>query len=103
MQHSEKQVFRCGFNYIMLTQHITYVKQAEPSLLKLPKNLLKRIREKLVTISENPYVQHNNVTKLKDNAGFRLRVGDWRVIYEIHDGEMIILVVKVAPRGRVYR
>ena len=83
--------------------HVTYVKQAERSLLKLPRNISKRIRAKLAIIAEDPYAQHNNVTKLKNQPGFRLRVGDWRVIYELQDGELIILVVKIAVRGTVYR
>ena len=83
--------------------HVTYVKQAERSLRRLPKNISNRIQEKLVTIAENPYGHHNNVTKLKERPEYRLRVGDWRVIYEIHDGELIILVIKIAPRGSVYR
>lgn len=81
---------------------IIYVKQAERSLLRLPKNILRRIQDKLALIAEDPYSRHNNVTKLKDREEYRLRVGDWRVIYEIHDGELIILVVKIAPRGSVY-
>lgn len=83
--------------------HVTYVKQAERSLRKLPKNISNRIQEKLTIIAENPYGHHNNVTKLKERPEYRLRVGDWRVIYEIHDGELIILVIKIAPRGSVYR
>ncbi|MCP4360710.1 MAG: type II toxin-antitoxin system RelE/ParE family toxin [Chloroflexi bacterium] len=82
---------------------VTYLKQAERKLLKMPRNLSKRIRKKLGQIAENPYAQHNNVTKLRNHPGYRLRVGDWRVIYEIQDGELIILVVKIAPRGEVYR
>ncbi len=82
---------------------VIYEKQAERTLMKLPKNLGDRIRKKLSIIAQNPYEQHNNVTKLKDRPGYRLRVGDWRVIYRILDGQVCILVVKIAPRGSVYR
>lgn len=82
---------------------VTYRKQAERSLSKLPPNLARRIREKLDQIALNPYGQHNNVTKLQDRPGYRLRVGDWRIIYKIVDGELIVLVLKIAPRGSVYR
>ena len=81
---------------------VTYVKQAERSLRKLPKNISRRIQEKIAIIAKNPYGRHNNVTKLKEREEYRLRVGDWRVIYEIHDGELIILVIKIAPRGSAY-
>mgnify|MGYP001171482024 CR=1 FL=1 len=82
--------------------HVTYVKQAERSLRKLPKNTISRIQDKLAIIAKEPYGRHNNVTKLKDREEYRLRIGDWRVIYEIHDGELIILVIKIAPRGSAY-
>jgi mRNA interferase RelE/StbE len=34
---------------------------------------------------------------------WRIRVGDWRVVYRIEDGRLVVLVVTVAPRGGVYR
>ena len=34
---------------------------------------------------------------------WRIRVGDWRVVYRIDDGRVVIIVVRVAPRGGVYR
>ena len=61
------------------------------------------IREKLDAIAANPYAEHPNAKKLQGRDGYRLRVGDWRVIYEIQNDELVILVLKVAPRGEVYR
>jgi mRNA-degrading endonuclease RelE of RelBE toxin-antitoxin system len=49
------------------------------------------------------FAQNPNVTKLQNRPGYRLRVGDWRVIYDVQEGEMIILVLKVGSRGDVYR
>jgi ParE toxin of type II toxin-antitoxin system, parDE len=34
---------------------------------------------------------------------WRVRVGDWRIVYRVDDGVLVVLVVTVAPRGRVYR
>ncbi|MEJ2749038.1 MAG: type II toxin-antitoxin system RelE/ParE family toxin [Anaerolineae bacterium] len=82
---------------------VTYTRQAERSLLKLPRSIVLRLREKIEQLALDPYAQHNNVTKLQNRDGYRLRVGDWRVIYEINDGELIVLVLKIAPRGSVYR
>lgn len=82
---------------------VIYTKQSQRTLLKLPRNLAQRIQTRLDYIALNPYVQDNNVSKLRDRPGYRLRVGDWRIIYEIHDGALIILVLKIAPRGSVYR
>ncbi len=33
---------------------------------------------------------------------WRIRVGDWRIVYAIDDGRLVVLVFRVAPRGRVY-
>lgn len=61
------------------------------------------MRERLDQIAEVPFAQNPNVTKLQNRPGYRLRVGDWRVIYDVQEGEMIILVLKVGSRGDVYR
>ena len=69
----------------------------------MPDHLVTRIQTKLERIALNPYAQYNNVTKLREQPGYRLRVGDWRIIYEIHDDKLVVLVMKIAPRGSVYR
>jgi len=61
------------------------------------------MRERLDQIAEAPFAQNPNVTKLQNRPGYRLRVGDWRVIYDVQEGEMIILVLKVGSRGDIYR
>jgi len=69
----------------------------------MPKNVARLIREKLDQIASDPYAKHNNVTKLQNRPGYRLRVGDWRVIYEIEAERLVILVLKIGPRERIYR
>ena len=61
------------------------------------------MRKKLEQIAVDPYAKHANVTKLQNRPGYRLRIGDWRIIYDIQDEELMILVLKVRPRGEVYR
>lgn len=69
----------------------------------MPRNMAKLIREKLDQLSSDPYIQNPNLSKLQNRPGYRLRVGDWRVIYELHNDHMIILVLKIASRGEIYR
>jgi len=38
-----------------------------------------------------------------DEALYRVRVGDYRIIYEVRDGELVVLVVRVGHRREVYR
>lgn len=82
---------------------VLFSKEAQRALLNLPRPLAVKIREKLILVAKDPHAHHNNVTKLQNRPGYRLRVGDWRVIYEIQNDELVILVVKIAPRGEVYR
>jgi len=82
---------------------IIFKKKAVKSLNKLPRNTAKTIREKLDEIAADPYTEHPNAKKLQGREGYRLRVGDWRVIYEIQNDQLVILVLKVAPRGEVYK
>jgi len=82
---------------------ITYTTQAAKALLKIPRNTANLIREKLEQVAIDPFATIPNAKKLQGRAGYRLRIGDWRVIYEINKNEVIIIVMKIAPRGEVYR
>jgi mRNA interferase RelE/StbE len=81
---------------------LIFTKAARRTLRKIPHDLAQRIRAKVVEIAADPYAQHRNVTKLQNLSGFRLRVGDWRVIYEIHDDELVVVVLKIGSRGDIY-
>jgi mRNA interferase RelE/StbE len=61
-----------------------------------------RIIRKLETIEDNP--RPVGIEKLAgpDNL-YRVRVGDWRIVYAIQDRNLVVLVVKVAHRREVYR
>lgn len=82
---------------------ISYSKEAEKTLQRMPRNMAKLILGKLKDIAVNPYADHPNATKLQGREGYRLRVGDWRVIYKIQNEQLIIVVMKIASRGEVYR
>ena len=43
-----------------------------------------------------------NVKQLVGQPGYRLRVGDWRVIYEVEQGRLLVRVLRIAPRGGAY-
>jgi mRNA interferase RelE/StbE len=82
---------------------LVFKKEAAKSLHKIPRNVAKTIREKLEDVAADPYAEHPNAKKLQGREGYRLRVGDWRVIYEIQNDHLVILVLRVTPRGEVYR
>ena len=72
------------------------------ALSRLPLNWQKRIMVKIKEVAVDPYAPNNNLTKLQGRDGYRPRVGDWRVIYELHDGQLVMLVLDVGARGDIY-
>ncbi len=71
-------------------------------LKKLPKPDRCRIRNKIDSFAEN--LPDPAFTKMKgDNPFHRVRVGDYRIIYEIHEDILVILVLKIGHRKEVYR
>lgn len=82
---------------------LTYLKRAQKSLLAMPRPTAIMIRDKLQHLAVEPYAPNNNVTKLQGREGYRLRVGDWRVVYELRDECLIILIIDIGPRGGMYR
>ena len=75
--------------------------RAEKELDKLDASTAVRIVKALDQLAPDPYAAAN--VKALNGGGFRLRVGDWRVLYDIDDGAVIVLVVKIAHRGTAYR
>ena len=88
----------------MLTVYsVLFTRSADKALRAMPREVARRIRERLDTIARDAYAQHNDATKLQNRPGYRLLVGDWRVIYEIDGERLIILVLRIALRGEAYR
>lgn len=74
----------------------------DKALGKLPVNWQKRVVTKIKEVAVDPYAPNNNLSKLQGRDGYRLRVGNWRVIYELHDDRLVMLVLEVGPRGGIY-
>jgi len=82
---------------------IEYTKEARKALRKMPRNTALLILKKIEELALNPRSKNNNVKELKGVEGYRLRVGDWRILYQIHNNSLQIIIVTIAPRGGVYR
>jgi mRNA interferase RelE/StbE len=82
---------------------IVFSRQAIKSLQRIPYSTARQIREKLAQIANDPFARHINAAKLQGRLGYRLRVGEWRVIYEKQQDELVIFVLRIASRGEVYR
>ena len=82
---------------------IEYHREAFSALARMPRTTAERIRSKIETLAVDPDAPNNNVKKLVDRPGFRLCIGEWRVIYEIQRDRVVILELTVAPRGGAYQ
>lgn len=82
---------------------IEYSKAARRALKAMPRNVAKLIMEKIGKLAVDPLAPNNNIKKLTNHPGYRLRVGDWRVVYTVHEQALLIVVVRIAPRGGVYQ
>ena len=81
---------------------VVTTKSFAKALVKLPLNWQKRIVAKIKDVAVDPHAPNNNLTKRQGRDGYRLRVGDWRVIYELQDERLVMLVLDVGPRGDIY-
>ena len=72
------------------------------SMQRLPKRELLRIKKKIDDLAEN--LPDPATTKMKGNNTFhKIRAGNYRIVYEIHEDRLVILVVKVGHRKDVYK
>ena len=83
----------------------SYAVEIKPSARKeleaLPNHLLSRVVRKIQTLSENP--RPAGCKKLKGYKDlWRIRVGDWRMVYIIDDAVRVVSVTRIAHRREVY-
>lgn len=79
-----------------------FTRDAARALLRMPRDQALRIRRRLGDLAKNPQAAAN-VKKLTEHPGYRLRVGDWRVVYLLDHGRMVVHVIRIAKRSEVYR
>ncbi|HWM06064.1 MAG TPA: type II toxin-antitoxin system RelE/ParE family toxin [Actinophytocola sp.] len=81
---------------------IEFRRSAEKQLGKLEGQIRARILRTIVTLADDP--RPPGVKALTGEIGlWRIRIGDYRVVYEINDTGLLILVVRIAHRSDVYR
>lgn len=82
---------------------ISYTADAIKALTGMDPAIAKRVRAKISALAQNPVAPHNNVKKLTGVEGYRLRVGDWRVVYVLRCQVLTIVVIRVGHRSEVYK
>ncbi|MGD9591226.1 MAG: type II toxin-antitoxin system RelE/ParE family toxin [Candidatus Berkiella sp.] len=83
--------------------NIVIRKQAKKKLQSLSASVRVRIAEKIVRLGHNPDDPSLDIKKLLSQPYFRLRVGDWRIIFDKQEELKVISIEKIGARGDVYK
>ena len=80
---------------------IEFKKSAAKELYSIPKKDLQKILSKIRKLSENP--RPDGCIKLTGREQYRIRHGNYRILYSIEEDRLIVYIVKVAHRRDVYK
>jgi mRNA interferase RelE/StbE len=85
----------------MGSYRLVFRKSVAKDLRAIPNHDVRRILSTINTLSENP--RGPGCEKLSGQERYRVRQGDYRIIYEIRDDQVVVIVIKVAHRREAYR
>jgi mRNA interferase RelE/StbE len=84
------------------TYQIAFTPAAQRQLASLDPPTQRRVGHRIEALGSAP--RPPGAEALKGGQGeLRIRIGDWRIIYMVHDHELLVLVIKIGHRGDVYR
>ena len=84
-----------------MSYSIRILRRAQKELASVPVDCYERLKSAILSLGDAPRPEGSR--KLTGRSGWRIRVGDYRVIYEIDDAARIVLVLHVGHRRDVYR
>jgi len=84
---------------------LKFLGRAVQDIKKIDLPFQKIIKEKLLILAEDPNILKNNTIKLAGTKEdyYRLRVGNYRVVYEKKEKELIILIIRIGHRREIYQ
>ena len=85
----------------MTNYEVEFAKSAQKELNKLPKQTTLRIAKAIDKLSADP--RKGNVRPMVGTKSWRMRVGDYRVVYDIFEMKLTILIIRIRHRKDVYR
>lgn len=83
-----------------MTYKVSMLRRAQKALAELPKGDYERVRDAVAALSENP--RPSGCKRLVGRDGWRIRQGDYRIIYEVDDLNQQVLILDVGHRRDVY-
>ncbi|MBL8125705.1 MAG: type II toxin-antitoxin system RelE/ParE family toxin [Pyrinomonadaceae bacterium] len=83
---------------------VQFVRSAQKEFDRLPAKPRTKVTEALTLLSQHPYSELLNVKKLKTSDQlFRVRLADCRIVYEVRDDVLIVVVIKIGHRSDIYK
>ncbi len=84
-----------------MAYEVLVARKVEKYLAKVPQDDHERIQATIDALAEEP--RPDKCDKLRLNAGFKIRVGNHRILYTVADEERVVRVYRVGDRKDVYR
>ena len=84
-----------------MSYRVSILRRAQKELADLPSGAYTRVRDRIRQLADDP--RPAGATKLIGRPAWRLRVGDYRIVYEIRDDTQDVVIVHVGHRRDVYR
>jgi mRNA interferase RelE/StbE len=84
-----------------MTYNVDILRSAQKRLDKVDDPIRRRIIDRIRALADDP--RPAGCKKLSGRPAWRLRIGTYRVIYEVHDQKLLVLVVDVGHRREIYR
>jgi len=85
----------------MIKYHLEITESAEKELHKHHKKMQDRIIKRILLLSENP--RPFGFKKLLGTSNYRIRTGDYRIVYSIDDARSIVKILDIGHRKDIYR
>lgn len=79
---------------------VNFSKKASKSLQNISEPFYSNIKKSILSLSENP--RPFGYKKLKGRDAYRIRVGNYRVIYEVFDNQLLIYIIDLGHRKDIY-
>ncbi|HWR67456.1 MAG TPA: type II toxin-antitoxin system RelE/ParE family toxin [Desulfomonilia bacterium] len=81
---------------------VKFTPHAVRSFRKLPRDVQKRLSPSIESLKDNPRPSGSEKLKGTDDI-YRIRVGDYRILYEVMDKELVIFIIETGHRREVYK
>jgi len=84
-----------------MAHSVEFKNSARKSIAALPEDIKIRVISAVMSLADNPRPSGCKKVRSLDSA-YRIRVGDYRIIYEVYDTALIVIVIRIAHRREVY-